>query len=177
MTEPVHSETVHQGRLLTVEVLTFDDSTGRRVQREVVRHPGAVVILPLLDADRIVMIRNYRIAIGDRLWELPAGTREPNESPSDTAVRELEEETGYRPRAVRKLGSFYTTPGFCDELIHLFVASELVQVGQQLDAGEDIETIVLQRDDVLAMVADGRIRDGKTIAALLMWDRGLGTPG
>ena len=152
-----------------MEVLSFTDTHGRSVRREIVRHPGAVVIVPVLDDGRLVLIRNYRIAVDDRLWELPAGKLEAGEEPPQAAARELQEETGYRAARIRPLTAFFSSPGFADELIHAFVAEDLAFVAQNLEPGEEIEVAELARDEVLAMIADGRIRDGKTIAAVLMW--------
>jgi ADP-ribose pyrophosphatase len=157
-----------------VEVLSFTDEKGRSVRREIVRHPGAVVIVPVLADGRLVLIRNYRIAVDDRLWELPAGKLEEGEEPQRAAGRELEEETGYRAGRIRPLTAFFTSPGFADELIHAFIAEDLTFVGQNLEPGEQIEAEALGRDEVLAMIADGRIRDGKTIAAVLMWNHFFG---
>jgi ADP-ribose pyrophosphatase len=171
MHEMVDVRTSHRGRLLSVEVLSWTDDKGRHVEREVVRHPGAVLVVPLLDGDRIVMVRNFRVAAGKRLLELPAGTLEANEDPQRAAGRELEEETGYRPARVTRLGEFYTSPGFCDELMRVFVADGLKMVGQRLEPGEQIDVEVVTRSDALAMIDDGRIADGKTIAGLLMWLR------
>lgn len=161
----------HRGRLLSVEVLSWTDEHGRSITREVVRHPGAVVVVPQLGLDRVVLLKNYRIAIDEHLWELPAGTLEPNESPLDAAVRELEEETGYRPGRIEPMGEFFTSPGFCDELIHLFATQELTFVGQRLEPHEQIEAHDFGWSEVLAMIDDGRIKDAKTIAGLWMFDR------
>jgi ADP-ribose pyrophosphatase len=171
MREPVEVRTTHRGRLLTVEVLSWTDENGRAVVREVVHHPGAVVIVPWRDDGRLVLIRNERVAAGQRLLELPAGTLEAGEDPRDAAARELAEETGYRPARVEPLGEFFTTPGFCDELIRVFEASGLRAGGQRLDPGERIEVEVVTRAEALDMIDDGRIRDGKTIAAILLSDR------
>jgi ADP-ribose pyrophosphatase len=130
-----------------------------------------VVIVPWLDDGRLVLIRNERVAAGQELLELPAGTLEPGEAPRDAACRELAEETGYRPGRLRPLVEFFTTPGFCDELIQVFEAADLEAVGQHLDPGERIEVQVVTRAEALAMIDDGRIRDGKTIAAILLSDR------
>ena len=172
MPESVDARTTHRGRLFSVEVLTWTDAEGRQVCREVVRHPGAVLIVPRLDGDRLVMVRNFRVAVDDRLWELPAGTLETDENPQEAAARELEEETGYRPGRMRRLGEFYTSPGFCNELMRVFVAEDLRFVGQRLEPGEQIQVEIVARAEALAMIDDGRIRDGKTIAGLLMWARG-----
>jgi ADP-ribose pyrophosphatase len=152
--------------LLAVEVL----SRGV-VSREVVRHPGAVLIVPRLDGDRLALVRNYRVAVMQRLWELPAGTLEPGEPPEIAAARELEEETGYRAARIEHLGDFYTSPGFCDELMRVYTAEKLEFVGQRLEPHEDIEVGVVTVDEALAMIDDGRIIDGKTIAALYLWMR------
>jgi ADP-ribose pyrophosphatase len=128
------------------------------------------VVVPVLDADNVVMIRNYRISVDQRLWEFPAGKMERGENPSHAAQRELEEETGYRAAQVERIGEFYTSPGFADELMHAFVAGNLQQVGQRLEVGEDIEVRTISRAEALMMVRDGRLRDGKSIAALLMVD-------
>lgn len=165
-------ETTHRGSLFTVEVRHAQDEHGRSFTREIVRHPGAVLVLPVLDDGnnrRVVMIRNYRVAVDQRLWELPAGKLEPGEEPVAAAGRELIEETGYRAGRLTKLGEFYTSPGFADELIRVYLAESLNETEQALEAGEDIEVCVVDPDDAIAMTLDGRIRDGKTIAALLMW--------
>lgn len=161
--------TVHRpykGRLFDVEVV----SRGA-VTREVVRHPGAVLIVPRLDGDRLVLVRNYRVAVNARLLELPAGTLEAGETPAAAAARELEEETGYRADRIEHLVDFYTSPGFCDELMRVFTADDLAFVGQRLEPHEDIEVDVVTTADALAMIDDGRIIDGKTIAALYLWAR------
>ncbi len=169
MNDRRHVETIHEGSLFKVEALSWTDARGRAIRREVVRHPGAVVIVPALDADNVVMIRNYRIAVDDRLWEFPAGKLESGELPELAALRELEEETGYTAQRMRKLGEFYTSPGFADERMHAYLAEGLTHVGQRLEAGEDIHVEVIPRRDAMQMAHDGRLRDGKSIAALLMW--------
>ncbi len=169
MRDHVDVRTTHRGRLLSVEVLSWTDADGRAVEREVVHHPGAVLVVPRLDDQRLVLVHNERVAVDRRLLELPAGTLGPGEDPEAAASRELEEETGYRPGRIRPLGEFYTSPGFCDERMRVFVAEELRSVGQKLEPGERIEVEVIARTEVMAMIGDGRIRDGKTIAALLLW--------
>jgi ADP-ribose pyrophosphatase len=166
----VSSRIAHRGRILELEVRTYRDNTGREWEREIIHHPGAVVILPVLEDDQIVLIRNDRVAVGERLWELPAGTLEPSEPPEATAARELEEEAGYRAGRLDRLGSFFTSPGFVTERIHVFVAQALTRTAQRLEAGEDIEVEVVPVEAVFAMIADGRLCDAKSIATVLMWD-------
>lgn len=173
MSEPVRIQTPYDGRLFKVQVLSWQDESGRAIQREVVRHPGAVLIVPVLDANTVVMIRNWRVAVDEQLWEFPAGKLEPGEPPEAAAPRELEEETGYRADRIRKLGEFYTSPGFTNELMHVFVAEGLTSFAQRLEAGEQIEVAHVALDEAMAMIHDGRLRDGKSIAGLLMWRNSL----
>jgi ADP-ribose pyrophosphatase len=144
---------------------------------EYVVHPGAAVILPLLPDGRVVLIGNHRPVVDRELLELPAGTLDPQEQPRDCARRELAEETGYRAGRVEPLVSFYSSPGICTELLHAFVATELTEGPHQREAGEQIRLVVLPWEQVLAAIAAGRIVDGKTIAALLYYDRFGRAPG
>jgi ADP-ribose pyrophosphatase len=139
--------------------------------RQVVLHPGAVVILPLLDDGRVCLIRNERIAVGKTLVELPAGTLEPNEPPAETAARELLEETGYSAASWQELPGFYMSPGILCERMHVFVAQELSAGDPAREAGENIDNLVVPWNEALAMVDRGEIEDAKSICALLAWDR------
>jgi ADP-ribose pyrophosphatase len=146
------------------------------VRRELVVHPGAVTIVPLLDPTTIVMIRNYRFSVGRELLELPAGTLEPPEPPAACAARELEEETGYRAARLEPLCEFYTSPGFTNEHMHVFVATGLSKTIQQLEDNEQIRPEIMPLADPLAATADGRIVDAKTIAALHVYHYRHGRP-
>ena len=149
-----------------VERRVFTGADGRSVTREVVVHPGAVVILPILDAPRIVMIRNYRYTVGEELWELPAGTAEVDESPIETARRELEEEAGYRAGTMTPLTEFFTSPGVLTERMFAFTATDLQSVGQRLERDERIVAEIVELDRVRRWLVNGELRDGKTIAVL-----------
>ena len=147
------------------------DSPAGPARRQVVLHPGAVTIVPMVDDDRVCLIRNERVAVGKTLVELPAGTLEPDEPPAVTAERELQEETGYVAQAWRKLPGFFMSPGILRERMHVFVAEGLAPGPTAREAGENIENLVVPWDEALAMIDRGEIEDAKTIAALLVWDR------
>lgn len=145
------------------------DGTKRSV--DIIHHPGAVVVLPLLGDDEIVMIRNFRHSLGRELWELPAGTLDrPGESPEDAAIRELEEETGYRAASVRVLSEFHPSPGVMDEQIIAFVATGLRKTEQRLEPTERIVVETLNANTAVAMARDGTITDAKTMVTLMLWD-------
>ena len=139
--------------------------------REIVRHPGAVVILPLLDDGRVCLIRNYRVSVKQTLIELPAGTLEPGEEPIVNARRELAEETGYRAATLEELHAFYLSPGILDERMHLFLATGLTAGETAREAGEEIENLLVPWDEGVQMAVDGRIQDAKSIVGLLLVDR------
>ncbi len=161
----MHKQLLSTGRF-TVEQRVHPGPGDEPIVREVVVHPGAVVILPILDEGRIVMIRNHRLTVGRELWELPAGTRETGEEPIETARRELEEEAGFRAARVVPLIEFYTSPGICTELMHAFVATDLSPVGQRLESGERIAVETLSTAEVRRRLVAGEFKDGKTIAVL-----------
>ena len=142
---------------------------GKEHSREVVRHPGAVVILPLLDDGRICLIHNYRVSVDKTLLELPAGTLEIGEDPAVAAGRELSEETGYRAKRIELLSVFYMSPGILDERMHLYLATGLESGPMALDPAEDIVPLRMSWDAALAMARDGRIQDAKTLASLLYY--------
>lgn len=142
--------------------------SGRTVEREVVRHPGAVLIIPELASGEVVLIRNYRISLGMTILECPAGTLEPPEAPETCAARELIEETGYRAATMIPLGWFYTTPGLTDEKMFVFVAKDLTPVGQDLEDDECITVSPVGVEDAFTMIEQGEIRDAKSMLALLL---------
>ncbi len=141
------------------------------MRRQVVVHPGAVTILPLLEGDRVCLIRNYRIAVGKTLIELPAGTINPDEHPSVTAARELQEETGFTASNWRELPQFFMSPGILNERMHLFVAEGLTAGPSAREAGEEIENLIVPWDEAVAMAERGEIEDAKSLVGILRWDR------
>jgi ADP-ribose pyrophosphatase len=162
---------VFTGRKIQAGLDTITGPDGRPVARDIVLHPGAVAILPLVDAEHVCLVRNHRFIPGEVLLEIPAGTLEPPESPEAAAPRELAEETGYRAGRWRKLVEFYPSPGVLSERTHLFVAQDLTAGPMDLDEGEQLQPEVVLWDDALRWALDGTIRDAKTLVAILLWDR------
>jgi len=139
--------------------------------RDTVQHPGAVAILPLLDDGRVCLIRNFRIAVGRTLVELPAGTLEPGEEPGNTAARELAEETGYVASSIEPLREFTMSPGILNERMHLFPARGLAAGPTAREAGEKIDNLEVPWAEAMRMVDEGEIEDAKTLVGLLFYDR------
>ncbi|QDV84330.1 NUDIX hydrolase [Planctomycetes bacterium TBK1r] len=158
-----------KGARFNVHRMTLTGDDGRLYQREVIRHPGAVVLLPILEDGRVVLIENTRPTVGETLLELPAGTRESGEEAVVTASRELIEETGYRAGKLELIHEFYSAPGICDELMHLYRATELVAGDPDREATESIVNRIATRDEIKAWIASGKIRDAKTLVGLYAW--------
>jgi len=156
---------VFSGRLIKGFKVRKRLPDGREAYFEEIHHPEAALVVPFVK-NRIVFIRQYRGVIGKRIWELPAGILDKGESPRGCAVREVAEETGYVVRRVKKMGVIYTSPGFCDERIHLFRAECGARGAVCMDKDEMIRVKLFCRDDVRRMLSGGRITDAKTIAAL-----------
>jgi ADP-ribose pyrophosphatase len=167
----VDKQVIYDGRKIRVEVHALENEQGKRTRREVVVHPGAVVILPFLDAKTILLIRNKRYTVKQLLIELPAGTLEKDEDPMNGAGRELLEETGYLAGRLRPLGSFYSSPGILTETLYCFAAYDLERSQAKLDEDEEIQVLPTAFDEAISMIRHGEIKDGKTIATLLSFDR------
>ncbi len=143
--------------------------------RQVIRHPGSVVIVPMVDEHHVCLIRNYRVSVARTLVELPAGTREPNEAPEVTATRELAEETGYCAESFERITGFLAAPGILDEKMILYLARGLSEGVPAREAGEQIENLVVPWQEAMEMVGRGEIEDAKTIIGLLLVDRQRGS--
>ena len=167
----IEKQVLYDGKKVRLEAHHFEDENGRRHTRELCVHPGAVVVLPFLDNDTILLIKNRRYVVNQWLIELPAGTLEEKEPPINCAGRELIEETGYLARRIKPISSFFSSPGILSEAMHAFAAFDLEHRGQQLEAGEEVELLPTHYDRAIEMIKDGAIRDGKTIATLLSYDR------
>ncbi len=161
------TELIYQGRLLNLRVDTVEIATGRQVKREIVEHGECVAIVALDSEQDVVLVRQYRKPVERSLLEIPAGGIDPGETPIDGASRELEEETGYVARNMEYLGGFYTSPGFCTEYMHLFLATGLQPGQRDPDADEDIEIVPISLSQVLGLITAGQICDAKSIVGLL----------
>ena len=157
---------IYRGRVVKLDVETVTLPNGVTVELEVIRHQGAAAVVPLKDDGTVILIRQYRHAVGGSIYEIPAGKLEPGEEPRHCAARELEEEIGSRAASLTHLLTFFTTPGFTDEVIHIFLATGLTPGTQHLDHDEVLEIVPMPLDEAIARIADGTIRDGKTIIGL-----------
>jgi len=162
---------VHVGRKIKVAVDTTTAADGTTIRRDAILHPGAVVILPVLDADHVVLLRNHRFVIGETLWEVPAGTIEPGEPLQECAERELAEETGYTAARWQSLGFLYASPGVLDEKLHLFIAEDLTPGTARPEPCEELQPATMRLDEAISMCLSGEIKDAKTVTALLLWEK------
>lgn len=168
----IEKQVIFSGEKVRLELHHLENEEGQRIRREVCVHPGAVVILPILSDGRILLIRNRRYSLGGLiLIELPAGTLEKNEDPMNCAGRELLEETGYLADRLEPIGNFFSSPGILTEKLYAFAAYDLEKQTTALEEGEEIELQPAMLEDAIAMIKEGRIHDGKTIATLLMYER------
>lgn len=163
---------VWRGRVIRLVEKDVRLPDGRRRTFTSVEHPGAVAVVPVFDNGDILLIRQLRPCPGKEIWEIPAGTLEKGETPLQTARREIVEETGHRARRWRKLSEFYTAPGFCTEVMHLFVARGLEPAHAEGDPDEVLRPVRVTAKRARAMVRSGTIRDAKSIAGLLLYDGG-----
>jgi ADP-ribose pyrophosphatase len=157
---------IYRGKIIQLNLEKVRLPNGHVTELEIVHHPGAAAVVPFLDSERIVLIKQYRHAVGKYLYEIPAGKLIKGESPLSCARRELEEEIGYRARRFKKLASVYTSPGFCDELIHIYSATDLVKTKQNLESCEVLEAIEVPVQKIHHMIQSGEIQDAKSIIGL-----------
>ncbi len=167
------SKTVYTGRLFDVELDELEMDGGVVTKREILRHPGAVCMVPVTTAGELLFVTQYRHAAGGLLLELPAGTLEKGEEPLAAVSRELQEEVGQKPGRIVSMGGFYVAPGYTTEYIHLFVCDQLVPSVLDGDEDDDIEIEQLSASEALAAIDAGRIRDAKSVIGVLRWLRSL----
>jgi ADP-ribose pyrophosphatase len=167
---------IYDGRIIKLDLLDVRLPDGKEARREVIRHPGAVAIVVLDDARNVLLVRQFRAAAGKILLEIPAGTLNPGEVPLTCALRELQEETGFRAEKLEPLGGIYTAPGYTTEFIHLFYATGLIESRLNMDEDEFIEVERVPFAEALTMIDRGEIADGKSVSGLLRVARLLGSP-
>ena len=158
-----------QARIIRVVAKDLVLPNGRRTTFTIVEHPGAVAIVPVHADGDVVLLKQFRPSIGEELYEIPAGTIEKGEAPLATAKREIIEETGFKAKQWSKVGEFYSAPGFCTELMHLYVARGLSPASADGDADEILKPVRMSLDAALKLIRTGKIRDAKTIAGLLIY--------
>jgi ADP-ribose pyrophosphatase len=164
----LREEIVYKGRFMDFVVLEYEKG-GKVFRRQLVKHPGAVVIVPILEDGKVIFERQFRFSVGDYILELPAGTLEEGEDPLECARRELLEETGYIAEDWEKVAEFYLAPGYSTEYMHLFFARGLKFWGRDLDEDEDIEVLSLSREEILRSIERGEIRDAKSLVGSLLY--------
>ena len=166
----IRSERIHDGRIikLRVDLLQVVDS-GVRLERDVIEHPGAVVIIAVDSKGRLLLVEQYRHAVGEMLLELPAGTLEPGEEPKICANRELQEEVGYEAKNLKAIGGYYAAPGYTSEYLHLFLATGLTPSKLKGDEEEGISAKPVSVASALRMIKSGQIRDAKSVAGILKY--------
>ena len=164
----IESRRIYSGKIISVRVDTITLPDGGTSQREIVEHGDSVVVVPVDDQQRVLLVRQYRKALEKSLLEAPAGGIEEGESPEEGVHRELQEEIGFKPGILRRLGGFWMTPGFCTEYMHAYLATNLQESALPSDEDENIEVVPVPLSEVESLIRSGEIEDAKSIAALLM---------
>ncbi|WP_352404845.1 NUDIX hydrolase [Sporanaerobacter acetigenes] len=162
------TEKIYEGKMLNLRIDTVELPDKKYSKREIVEHPGAVAIVALTNQDEIVLVKQYRKAVERELLEIPAGKLEIGEEPKETAIRELKEETGYTSNKLEYLLEFYTSPGFSNEKIYLFLANELIEGQAEPEKDEYIELVKVKLEDLIDMIDKGEIIDSKTIIGAMV---------
>lgn len=166
--EHLATKRIFEGKMINLRIDTVRLPNSNEAIREVVEHPGAVAVVPILPDGRVIMVRQYRHPIKQNLLEIPAGKLDKNEQPEDCAARELEEETGYCCGRLRHLTSIWTAPGFCDEIIHIYAGEDLIEKKQQLDDDEFLQVEIYDQNALQKMIREGIITDSKTLIGLYL---------
>lgn len=164
-------QVIYRGKKIELVQETTPGRDGNPVVRDIVVHPGAVAIVPLVDPSRVCLLRNRRATVGETLIEIPAGTLERNEDPGRAGPRELAEETGYTAARWRKLREFYPSPGVLSEKMYLYLAEDLTPGPARPERDEELEPFVVSWEQAVAWVLDGTIKDAKSLVAIMLWDR------
>ncbi len=169
----IQSETIYEGKVLTLKKDKVEIKDGKTSYREIVKHRGAVALLPITEEGKVILVEQYRKPIEKVLLEIPAGKMEEGEAPIITAARELQEETGYSAKNIDLITKMYPAVGYSDEAIYIYLATGLTSGETNFDEGEDIDIVEMELDKAVEMVMSGEIEDGKTIIALMMAKQGV----
>ena len=170
-------EWLYRGRAVSVRMDTVEKPSGRVTTRDVVEHGDCIAAVVVDAQDNVLLVRQYRHAVGTELLEIPAGGIEEGETPEQAACRELQEETGFFPQRLVNLGGFYAAPGYCTEYLHLYLACDLVPKPLHAEDTESIEVVRVPFAEIPAMISSGKIRDAKSIAGLLRYSLHMSSPG
>jgi len=163
------SHTVFEGRAVNLRIDTVKTADGRESTREIVEHSDCIAVIPIDENDNVLLVRQYRKAIEKELLEIPAGGIDAGENPEETVRREMQEETGYLPGKVERLGGFYSTPGYCTEYLHLYLATELTPSRLHAEDTAGISLVRVPVSEIPTLFASGKIEDAKSIAGLHMY--------
>jgi ADP-ribose pyrophosphatase len=170
-----HTKQIYNGRVLNLRIDTIEMANGTVSEREIIEHGESVCIVAIDENDLVILVRQYRLAAGQQLLEIPAGSMEPDESPLESAKRELREETGRLANKWQNLGGYYAAPGYTAEYLHLFLARELTMGPDDQDEDEDVEVEAHPLNTIVALIVNGVICDAKSIAGLLQAIHGIST--
>lgn len=171
MADEMRRRVIYRGKKIDLALQQVTLADGSTADREVVLHRGAVALVPMVDSNHVCLLKNYRYSVGRTLWEIPAGTIDAGESPDETAPRELTEETGYVAGKITRLTDWLVSPGVMNERMWLYLCEDLKPGPTKHQPDESIEPVVVPWSEALAMVADGRVEDAKTMLAILLYDR------
>lgn len=169
MEETLSSHEIYSGKILKLRVDDVRLNDGCQTRREIVEHSDAVAIIAVDSDDNILLVKQFRKPVEKELLEIPAGCIEKGEQTENTVIREMREETGYRPQKIERLGGFYSTPGFCTEYLHLYLATDLVPDKLHAEDTDDIELVRIPKKRIIELIDSGSICDAKTIAGFLTY--------
>lgn len=161
----ISKQQIYKGKVISLEVNDVKCSNGQISKREIVKHPGGVCILAILN-NKVILEKQYRAPFDDFIIELPAGKLNIGEDPKDAAKREFEEEVGYKVGSIKKVGEIYPSVGYTNEVIHLFIATNLIKTKTKLDDDEDIELLLVDKDQISKLLSENVIKDAKTFVLL-----------
>jgi ADP-ribose pyrophosphatase len=167
--QPLSSRTIYEGRILNLRVDTVRTADGRESTREIIEHAACIAVIPVDDDDNVLMVKQYRRAVDKELLEIPAGGIDAGEDAEAAVIREMQEEIGYKPQKVVTLGGFYSSPGFCNEYLGLYLATDLVPSRLHAEDTAGIEVVRVPVSEIAALATSDKIEDAKTVAGLLFY--------